>query len=101
MQGTWHVRSLVRLFIGAVLLCLAWLVLTSGTASAAERPAPAQPLSDLGRALPLVDRTGLDTGLESVLGSVLGKPSDANPQPAEEPARPATSHPAPKPKPSA
>lgn len=79
MQGTWHVRSLIRLFIGAALLCLAWLVLTSGHASAAERPAPAQPLSDLSRTLPLVDRAGLET----VLGSVLGKPSAPTERPAD------------------
>ena len=78
-----HVRSLVRLFIGAALLCLAWVVLTSGQASAAERPATSQPRSDLGRTLPLVDRDGL----ASVLGSVLGKPSAPVDRPADHPAK--------------
>lgn len=83
MQGTSHVRSLIRLFIGAVLLCLAWLVLTSGQASAAERPAPAQPLADLGKAVPLVDGSGLD----SLVGGLLPKPSE----PVERPTRPSPS----------
>lgn len=86
MQGTWHVRSLIRLFIGAALLCLAWVVLTSGQASAAERPAPAKPLSDLGRSLPL----GVDTqALETVLGTVLGAESGSDARPAAGTARPA------------
>jgi hypothetical protein len=37
MQGTWHVRSLVRLVLGAVLLCVAWILLSSTQAAAAER----------------------------------------------------------------
>lgn len=86
MQGTWHVRSLIRLFIGAALLCLAWVVLTPGQDSAAERPAPAKPLSDLGRSLPL----GVDTqGLETVLGTVLGAESGSDARPAAGTARPA------------
>lgn len=71
MQGTSHVRSLIRLFIGAALLCVAWLVLTSERASAAERPAPSKHRSDLARTLPLADRHGL----EAVLGDVVGPPS--------------------------
>jgi hypothetical protein len=78
MQGTWHVRSLIRLFIGAALLCLAWVVLTSGQASAAERPAPTQPVSQLVGGLPLVDTDGL----QGVLGSLVEKA----PVPAERPA---------------
>ena len=90
MQGTSHVRSLVRLFIGAVLLWLAWMVLTSGQASAAERSDISAPLSERGRSLPL----GVDTeGLETVLGTALGKDSGSDPQPAGGAARPAKAHP--------
>ncbi|WP_091781843.1 hypothetical protein [Pedococcus dokdonensis] len=72
-------RSLIRLFIGAVLLCLAWLVLTSGQASATERPEPARPLGGLGKAVPLVDGSGLD----SIVGGLLPKSSE----PGERPER--------------
>ena len=91
MQGTTHVRSLVRLFIGAALLCLAWVVLTSGQASAAERPTASHPRSDRVRSLPLIDRTGLET----VLGSALGKSSAPAERSAAHPAKSskaATSH---------
>lgn len=63
-----HVRSLIRLLIGAALLCLAWMVLTSGQASAAERSGPSDPRFDVARALPLVG----SERLEEVLGGVLG-----------------------------
>jgi hypothetical protein len=88
MQGTMHVRSLIRLFIGAVLLCLAWLVLTSGSASAAERPGPARPLAGLGRTFPLVD----DHGLEPLLDGVLGRPAHPSERPSDRAARRAKSH---------
>jgi hypothetical protein len=56
MQGTRHVRSLFRLLFGAVLLCIAWIVLSSPHADAAERPAP-----------PAVERSGSAAGLGSAL----------------------------------
>lgn len=85
MQGTLHVRSLFRLLIGAVLLCLAWLVLTSGHASAAERPGPSRPLDALTSTLPPVD----DAALETALGDVLGqRPAPA--PPASDDTRPAS-----------
>jgi hypothetical protein len=79
MQGTMHVRSLIRLFVGAVLLCLAWLLLTSGPASATERPAPTQPASDLVRSLPVVGAKGL----EGVIGVLVGKPEAQAQRPAD------------------
>jgi hypothetical protein len=99
MQGTMHVRSLVRLFIGAALLCLAWVVLTSGHASAAERPAPSQALSgvavalpDLAGVLPVLD----GDGVEDVLGDVLGTSSASGRRPATHPAKPTARHTPPK-----
>ena len=40
MRGTQRVGSLLRLFLCAAFLCLAWVLLTSSRADAAERPAP-------------------------------------------------------------
>lgn len=82
-----HVRSLLRLLIGAALLCFAWVVLTSGPASAAERSASSQPRSDVGRTLAPIDRDGL----EAVLGTVVGTSSATAERPAGHPAQPAKS----------
>ena len=40
MRGTQRVGSLLRLFLSAAFLCLAWVLLSSTQADAAERPAP-------------------------------------------------------------
>src|SRR6476661_5510139 len=93
MQGTSHVRSLVRLFIGAVLLCLAWVVLTSGQASAAERSAPGQGRADHGHPTHGI----LDPkGLEKVLTGALGRSPAADQRSAHLPVKPATRHTPPK-----
>jgi hypothetical protein len=42
MRGTQRVGSLLRLFLGAAFLCLAWVLLSSTQADAAERPAPVE-----------------------------------------------------------
>ena len=53
MRGTQRVGSLLRLFLSAAFLCLAWVLLSSTQADAAEGPAPvelvvsgAEPVSD-------------------------------------------------------
>ena len=47
MQGRVPFRSLVRLLSCAGFLCVAWLLLTSGEASAAEKPVPLEKLQGL------------------------------------------------------
>lgn len=42
MRGTQRVGSLLRLFLSAVFLCIAWVLLSSTQADAAERPAPVE-----------------------------------------------------------
>ena len=42
MRGTQRVGSLLRLFLGAAFVCLAWVLLSSTQADAAERPAPVE-----------------------------------------------------------
>jgi hypothetical protein len=42
MRGTQRVGSLLRLFLCAAFLCLAWVLFSSAHAEAAERPAPAK-----------------------------------------------------------
>ena len=42
MRGTQHVGSLLRLFLSAAFLCLAWVLLSSAQADAAEGPAPVE-----------------------------------------------------------
>jgi hypothetical protein len=83
MRGTQRVGSLLRLFLSAAFLCLAWVLLSSTQADAAERPAPvelvaslAEPVSaSLAKTTPVpVAASGAAVATSHVAAAVLKEP---------------------------
>jgi hypothetical protein len=66
MRGTGRIGSLLRLFVCAAFLCLAWVLFSSANAEAAERPAPSAVVASAADPLPAPVSETVDAATDSL-----------------------------------